>query len=82
MNDEIKNLVSKLGALAILEEGEPKFVILSYEKAKSLIIHKNIDNSVYSDKDSSEEIDRLNREILILKEEVAQKERELSVGNL
>ena len=98
ISQELKKLVSELGTLVVIEENQPKFIVMSYDKFKGLVIHKNIDNSTGSlstlsenrsvdnsgnfDKYSSEEvIDRLNSEILALKEQVAEKEKELS-GNL
>jgi len=68
-----------------MENGEPAFIVLTYDKYKGLVIHKNVDNSGNFDKDSkdsSEEmIDRLNKEISALKDQVAEREREIS-GNL
>ena len=65
----------------MVENDQPKFVVMSYERAKELVIHKNIDNSGNFDKDNNEEIaDRLNKEILALKAEVAEKEKELSIN--
>lgn len=82
LSEELKNLVSQLGTLLVIEENQPKLIVMSYDKFKGLVIHKNIDNSRDFDKDSNEEtVDRLNGEILALKEQVAEKEKELS-GNL
>ena len=78
ISEELKNLVSQIGSLVLVENNQPKFVIIAYDKLSS-VIHKSIDNSGNFDKDSSEElIDRLNKEILVLKEQVVEKERELS----
>ena len=83
--------------MIVIENNQPKFVVMSYDRAKELVIHKNIDPSIDSgstlsgnrsvdnsgnfDKDNSEEItDRLNKEILVLKEQVAEKEKELSIN--
>lgn len=101
LSEELKNLVSQFGALVMVESGQPKFVVLSYDKFRSVIaatssgvIHKDIDNSGDFDKNTDmarpidqypkteeELVERLNKEILALKAEVAEKERELS-GNL
>ena len=79
ISEELKNLVSRFGTLILIEENTPKFVVMSYDTAKDLVIHKNIDNSGNFDKDSNEEIiDRLNKEISALKDQVAERERELS----
>lgn len=88
LNQETKDLVSKIGGtLVIVENNQPKFVVMAFDKflavitatSNSSVIHKNIDNSGNFDKDNNEEIiDRLNKEILVLKEQVAEKEKELS----
>lgn len=97
LSDELKNLVSQIGSLVLVENNQPKFIVMAYDKFSS-VIHKNIDPSTGSgstlsgyrsvdnsgnfDKyDNEEVIDRLNSEILALKEQVAEKEKELS-GNL
>ena len=81
LSKELQELVSNLGGLLIVENGHPEFVVLTYEKYKGLVIHKNIDNSGNFDKDSNEEIiDRLNKEISVLKDQVAERERELTTN--
>ena len=81
LSKELEKLVSSLGGLVIVENDQPKFVVMSYDKFNS-VIHKSLDNSGDFDKDSNEEtVDRLNEEILALKEQVAEKEKELT-GNL
>ena len=78
LSKDLQELVSNLGGLLILENGRPEFIVLTYEKYKGLVIHKNIDNSGNFDKDSNEEIiDRLNKEIFALKDQVAERERDL-----
>ncbi len=91
LSEELKNLILQFGTLVIVENNQPKFVILSYEKFKG-VIHKSIDNLPNFDKYNSERInipeyqeqadeeamDRLNREILALKEQVAEKEKEIT----
>lgn len=77
INEELKNLVSSLGTLVIVENNQPRFIVMTYDKFSS-VIHKSVDNSSNFDKDSNEEIvDRLNEEILALKEQVAEKEKDL-----
>ena len=95
--DELKNLVSRIGSLVWVENNQPRFIVMTYDKFNS-VIHKSIDNPTGSlstlsenrsvdnsdnfDKDINEGIiDRLNEEILVLKEQVAEKEKELA-GNL
>lgn len=84
INEELKNLVSQLGSLVVVENNQPRFIVMTYDKFNS-VIHKSVDNSSDFDKNRNEEneeiIDRLNEEILVLKEQVAEKEKEL-IGNL
>lgn len=81
ISEELKNLVSRFGTMIIIENNKPKFVVMSYDVAEGLVIHKNIDNSGNFDKDSKDSneeiIDRLNKEISILKDQVAERERDL-----
>ena len=80
LSEELKNLVSELGTMIIVEANRPRFVVLSYDKFRQ-VIHKSFDNSQDFDKDIREEaeeaIDRLNKEILVLKEQTAEKEKEI-----
>lgn len=77
ISEELKELISRLGSLVIVENNQPKFVVLSYDKFNG-VIHKSIDNSGNFDKDSNEELtERLNKEILVLKEQIVEKERDL-----
>ena len=80
LSKELKNLISRFGTVIVIENDVPKFVVMTYDKFDG-VIHKNVDNSGNIAQDSGEEMaDRLNKEILALKEQVAEKERE--VGNL
>lgn len=77
INEELKNLLSQIGSFVLVENNQPKFIIMTYDKFNS-VIHKRVDNSSNFDKDSNEEtVDRLNEEILALKEQVAEKEKDL-----
>jgi len=79
LNDELKNLVNQIGAIAVVENGQPKFIVVSYDRFKDLLIHKNVDNNENLGNDINEElIERLNDEISALKAEVAEKEKELT----
>ena len=82
LSEELKNLVSHIGAVVVADGNQPKFVVLSYERLKDILIHKNIDNYENPGNDNEEILERLNNEILILKAEVAEKEKELSDNNL
>lgn len=80
LSEELKNLVSQLGSLAVVENNQPRFIIMTYDKFNS-VIHKSVDNSSDFDKNRNEEseeiIDRLNEEIFALKEQVSEKEKDL-----
>ncbi len=78
LNDELKNLVNQIGAILVVENGQSKFIVLSYDRFKDLLIHKNVDSNENLSNDINEElIERLNDEISALKAEVAEKEKEL-----
>ena len=80
ISEELKKLVFHLGSLVVVENNQPKFVVMTYDKFNK-VIHKSFDNSQDFDKDIREEaeesIDRLNKEILVLKAEAAEKEKEI-----
>ena len=79
LNDELKNLVNHVGAIVVVENSQPKFIVVLYERFKDLLIHKNVDNNENFSNDINEEIiERLNDEISALKAEVAEKEKELT----
>ena len=78
ITEELKKLVSELGTLVVVENNQPRFVIIAYDKFRS-VIHKNIDNSENLGNDINEEtLERLNKEILALKEQVAEKEKDIA----
>lgn len=69
----LKELAKKLGGILVLNGNEPEFVILSYDQ------YKKIDNAVNDEEnlgggEEEKTIEKLNREILALKEEIRQKE--------
>ena len=80
ISEELKKLVFHLGSLVVVENNQPKFVVMTYDKFNK-VIHKSFDNSQDFDKDIREEaeeaIARLNKEILVLKEQTAEKEKEI-----
>ena len=79
LNDELKNLVNQIGAIVVVENSQPKFIVVSYERFRDLFIHKNVDKNENPSNDINEEIiERLNDEISALKAEVAEKEKELT----
>lgn len=80
----LKDLVKKLGGLLVFDGDEPTLVVLSYEKFKKLdsseeipVSHGNgfgaliASNGIQEDEDT---VEKLNQEILALKEEIRQKE--------
>jgi uncharacterized protein YdcH (DUF465 family) len=79
--DQLKNLVRKLGGVLVLNGDKPEFVILSYDQ------YQKIDGATGSEEKPAgeggeEAIERLNREILALKEEIRQKESAELVENV
>lgn len=70
--NRLKELAKKLGGILVLNGNEPEFIILSYDQ------YKKIDNAANGEENSGgneeETIEKLNREILALKEEIRQKE--------
>lgn len=96
----LKELANKLGGVLVLDNGEPAFVVLSYDKFKALDSDTNFGVDIFgagigagegngngplrqSDSEAREanglgdgqnEIERLNQEILALKEEIRQRE--------
>lgn len=90
----LKELVGKLGGLLILDGDEPAFVVLSYDKYQKMEAGEEIpvssrngfnglDETFANGIDSVDEttVEKLNQEILVLKEEIRQKEEAELVGN-
>lgn len=79
---ELKELVKKLGGIVVMNGNIPEFVILSYANYKRIEELKNPpagpDSAVGAggkpDPSEGDAIEKLNREILALKEEIRQKE--------
>jgi len=68
--DQLKELTKKVGGILVLNGNEPEFIILPYDQYEKM-------NQMADNKDSESEeetIEKLNREILALKEEIRQKE--------
>jgi uncharacterized protein YdcH (DUF465 family) len=74
--NRLKELARKFGGVLVLNGNSPEFIILSYEQYKKL--ETSIDSEENSgrgkEEDDEETIEKLNREILALKEEIRQKE--------
>ncbi len=69
--EELKKLVRRFGSVVLLNDDKPEFVILPYEK-----VEIESETEKVEDQYEQQEIERLNNEILALREELAQKERE------
>jgi hypothetical protein len=68
--NQLKELTKKVGGILVLDGNEPEFIILPYDQYEKM--SQMADNK---DSESEEEtIEKLNREILALKEEIRQKE--------
>ena len=82
---KLKELVRKLGGLLVLDGDEPAFVVLSYDKYQKMEQGEEVPvmaNGISEIGDGDEEtMERLNQEILVLKEEIRQKEEAELVGN-
>lgn len=70
--DELKKLVRRVGSVVLFDGNKPELVVLPYDKAG---LNLNGDNG--GNDYEQREIERLNNEILALREELAQKEREV-----
>ena len=70
--DELKKLVRRVGSVVLFDGNNPELVILPYDKM-------NIDsnNEEPENQYEQQEIERLNNEILALREELSQREREI-----
>jgi hypothetical protein len=87
--NELKKLIKKNTSVLVMDNGEPSFVLLGYDMYKSLISEKGGEKEVkitqsasgpgmtpYQEKEA-EILERLNREILALKNQIEQEERGL-----
>ena len=70
--EELKKMVRRFGSVVLLNDDKPELVILPYDKA-------GVDSQTeeIEDQHEQQEIERLNNEILALREELAQREREM-----
>lgn len=73
---ELKNLVKKLGGAVVMKDERPEFVILSYENYKKISQENGAENSPKSADfgGENEALEKLNKEISALKEEIRQRE--------
>ena len=69
--DELKKLVRRVGSVVFFDGNNPELVVLPYDKA-------GIGSSEESENQyEQQEIERLNNEILAVREELSQREREI-----
>ena len=89
--NELKKLVKNSTAVLVLDNGEPSFVILNYDSYKDLVFKEpvkevKIRNGLSKDEDQSEVpeiesevLERINKDILALKEEIDKEEKSLPI---
>lgn len=94
--NEIKQILEKVGCVAVFDQDGFKMVVLSYEKYRELFDNGKEETaprlnllseprnglSFVSDTSGQETIERLNRDIAILKEEIRRKELQELEGEL
>jgi hypothetical protein len=69
--NRLKELAKKFGGILVFDGDNPEFIILSYEQYRKMEASKSFEE--ISDREE-ETIEKLNREILALKEEIRQRE--------
>lgn len=66
-DSDLKNLIEKLGgSVVIVEEGQPKYVVLKFDLAKNLLLGNGLGAALSSEEKMAQEI---NREIESLQKE-------------
>ena len=76
---ELKELAKKLGGIVVMNGSTPELVILSYESYKKLE-NTTVPAGHPAGGENTEEVEKLNQEILGLKEEIRQKEETELLG--
>lgn len=88
--EQLKKLVKKLGGILVLDGNKPEFVLLSYDQYKKMDMAAGDGEVPISQEEPERQeeqpedektIEKLNREILALKEEIHQKESAELVEN-
>ncbi len=69
----LKELARRLGGILVLDGNEPEFVVLPYEKYEKLESEKEGQLPIHNQSEEKS-LEKLNQEILALKEEIRQKE--------
>jgi hypothetical protein len=70
--EELKKLVRRFGSVVLFNDDKPELVVLPYDK-----VGVESETGEVEDQYEQQEIERLNSEILALREELAQREREI-----
>lgn len=90
---ELKKLIKSSTAVLVLEEGEPSFVIIDYKSYKDLTNNKSdnsqeilpkakIQNTTQNvENRETELLDKLNKEILAIKNQIEEEERRQKVSS-
>ena len=74
---ELKQLAKKLGGILVMNGNSPEFVVLAYDQYQKLTGDGQSERRTNPSRLTPEEeetIEKLNKEILVLKEEIRQKE--------
>ncbi|MDP3697404.1 MAG: hypothetical protein Q8R55_05300 [Candidatus Taylorbacteria bacterium] len=93
---ELKKLIKNSTAVLVLDDGEPSFVMLGYNTYKDMVAEKggekeikitqNYNGAAFSGgsfhEKETEILDRLNKEILALKNQIEMEEKGLSSSGL
>jgi len=73
--DKLRQLVRRLGSVVLFDGNKPELVVLPYDKLNGEeFVEENVEES-----NNDQELERLNSEILALREELAERERDLQV---
>lgn len=73
--NKLRQLVRKLGSVVLFDGNNPELVVLPYEKLNDQLLKEANPEEGAND----DELERLNNEILALREELAERERDLEM---
>lgn len=89
---EIKNLVKNSGAVLVMDNNEPSLVVMDYQTYKNIVtdeqpakVQVRHENNGVAVKQNAKEgeleiLERINKDILALKDEIEREEKNLAVG--
>jgi hypothetical protein len=86
--NQLKQLAEKLGGILVMDGDKPKFVIISYDQykkgeARDLVVEPETYQELPEKSDEDQKnYDRLNQEILALREEIKRKESAEMIDNV